>query len=101
MCRAHRAIVTATAVLWVAVMILLFVVSPDGGPVEVLTYLLGVMAVVLVPYCLFPWLVGDLLDDKLQDMLGLFIVGWEAAKEDDRPDPDEPDSKRPTLRLLG
>ncbi len=92
MCRTHRYYIATTVLLWIATLSLAFTTAPTG-PGHKLFILLGCMAVVMVPYCLFPWLVNDMMDAKLKDTTGAFLAGWQAAQEDS--EPTEPASVTP------
>jgi hypothetical protein len=54
---------------------------------------------VLLPYCAFPYLVADMLDEKLKDTTGAFLAGWQAAQEE-QDEPDEPATVHP-IRSCG
>ena len=86
MCRAHRIIVRFTVALW-AVILPATWFTHGLGPARTLTIVFGCLAAVLVPYCLFPWLMRDMLQEQLADYCGSFLAGWEAAKEDDPREP--------------
>ena len=88
MCKTHRLYLAATAIVWM-VAGPLFVTAPSHGPVHRLSLVLGCLAVVLIPYCAFPYLVADMMDEKLKDTTGAFLAGWQAAQEDED-EPGEP-----------
>lgn len=84
MCRTHRTFVLFTALVWV-VAVPLLILTPDTGTAHNVAIILGCLAVVLLPYCAFPYLVSDMLDEKLKDTTGAFLAGWQAAQEDSEP----------------
>lgn len=86
MCHAHRCIVRITVALWAVVLPAAWF-APATGSVRTLTIVMGCLAAVMVPYCLYPWLMRDLLHEQLSDYTGSFLAGWEAAKEDDPREP--------------
>ena len=97
MCHAHRFVVGLTVLAWVVVLDLIFVVQPEPyTPWRMLTFGLLGLAVVLVPYSLYPWLLRGMMREEMKDMAGVFIAGWEAAKA---PEPVEPATVTP-IRLI-
>ncbi len=92
MCRTHRIFIAVTTAMWAVTIFLALTTEPTGAGHKFFI-LTGCMAVVLVPYCAFPWLVADMLDEKMKDTMGAFIAGWQAAQE--AYEPDEPATVHP------
>jgi hypothetical protein len=98
MCKTHRVFLLVTVAVWVAAVPLL-IFTPNTGAAHNLALVLGCLAVVLLPYCAFPYLVADMLDEKLKDTTGAFLAGWQAAQEE-QDEPDEPATVHP-IRSCG
>lgn len=95
----HRLYILATVAIW-AVATPLFVAAPDHGPLHRLSLVMGCLAVVMLPYVMFPWLVSDMLDKKLTDTTGAFLSGWQSAQEQ-QGEPDEPATVHPIRPVCG